>query len=329
MKNKKGLVVVIIAFIVGVLTAGIICSVFFAEKDDDTRKKNKSKEKTTEISPQTTDEPEEGISSDVSQELSLLKVIDIPLSTEYYNIGVDKAQPELLDDINKIINKAKENGTINHIAGKYFGYNILFSNDPAPVYSAEEDPTKDQLIVATNASYAPFEYKSGEAYYGIDMEFISYVAKELGKELVIKDMSFDTLISAVENGSCDIVIAAITINEERKYHVNFTDSYYDASLKIITASSNHIFDDCKNQGDILKILNDDSYDLYIGYQYQTSADYYVNDLGNHHIGCHTFTDFSEFMENSCYIIDSTVAENTDEINELVNAMYALHEYSEQ
>ena len=56
------------------------------------------------------------------------------------------------------------------------------------VVSATEDATKDQLVVATNAQFEPFEYKKGDNFYGIDMEIAKLFADYLGKELVIKDM---------------------------------------------------------------------------------------------------------------------------------------------
>lgn len=53
------------------------------------------------------------------------------------------------------------------------------------------DPNKDQLLVATNAAFEPFEYKDGDSYYGVDMEIAKLLADKLGKELVIQNMDFD------------------------------------------------------------------------------------------------------------------------------------------
>ena len=91
------------------------------------------------------------------------KVIDIDLTNEEYAFGVDKTQPELLEKTNAFIEKIKGDGTLDKICDKYFG-----SGEPEAVESAKLDSSKDQLVVATNAAFEPFEYTKGDSYYGID-----------------------------------------------------------------------------------------------------------------------------------------------------------------
>lgn len=81
------------------------------------------------------------------------KVIDIDLTNEEYAFGVDKEQPELLDEVNDFIASIKEDGTLDEICNKYFS-----DGEPEAVKSAKLDTTKDQLVVATNAAFEPFEY---------------------------------------------------------------------------------------------------------------------------------------------------------------------------
>ena len=113
-----------------------------------------------------------------------VKVIDYDLTNEQYAFGVDKNQPELLTQVNDIIKEMKSDGTFTAICDKYFG-----GGTPEAVKSAALDESKDQLVVATNAAFEPFEYMKGDDYYGIDMEIAAYVAKKLGKELVIQNLS--------------------------------------------------------------------------------------------------------------------------------------------
>ena len=89
------------------------------------------------------------------------KVIDIDLTDEEYAFGVDKNQPELLEQTNAFIQKIKDDGTLDEICDKYFG-----SGEPEGVESAELDSSKDQLVVATNAAFEPFEYTKGDTCYG-------------------------------------------------------------------------------------------------------------------------------------------------------------------
>ena len=141
----------------------------------------------------------------------VVKVIEYDLTDEQYAFGVDKDQPELLEQVNAFIAKIQEDGTFDAICDKYFS-----DGEPAAVESAEYDASKDQLVVATNASFEPFEYVDGDSYKGIDMEIAALFAQELGKELVIENMDFDAVCLSVGQHKCDIAMAGLTINEERR-----------------------------------------------------------------------------------------------------------------
>lgn len=198
------------------------------------------------------------------------KVIDIDLTNEEYAFGVDKTQPELLEKTNAFIEKIKGDGTLDKICDKYFG-----SGEPEAVESAKLDSSKDQLIVATNAAFEPFEYTKGDSYYGIDMEIAKILADELGKELVIENMDFDAVCLSVSQQKCDIAMAGLTINEEREEYVTFTDSYYSASQRLIVPSDNTTFDDCKSADDVAALLAKTEKSDKIGVQAGTTGQYYV------------------------------------------------------
>ena len=198
------------------------------------------------------------------------KVIDIDLTDEEYAFGVDKNQPELLEQTNAFIQKIKDDGTLDEICDKYFG-----SGEPEGVESAELDSSKNQLVVAKNAAFEPFEYTKGDTYYGIDMEIASLLAKELGKELVIQNMDFDAVCLSVSQQKCDIAMAGLTINEERQEYVTFTDSYYKASQRLIVRSDDTAFDDCKTADDVAAKLAELDSSVSIGVQAGTTGQYYV------------------------------------------------------
>ena len=198
------------------------------------------------------------------------KVIDIDLTNEEYAFGVDKNQPELLEKTNEFIAKIKSDGTLDEICNKYFS-----DGEPEAVKSATLDTSKDQLVVATNAAFEPFEYTKGEDYYGIDMEIAKLLADELGKELVIENMDFDAVCLSVSQQKCDIAMAGLTINEEREEYVTFTDSYYSASQRLIVPSDNTTFDDCKSADDVAALLAKTEKSDKIGVQAGTTGQYYV------------------------------------------------------
>ncbi len=206
--------------------------------------------------------------SDDAKTAEVVKVVDIKLSEEEYAFGVDKDQPELLEQVNAFLSDSKEN--LDVVFNHYFG-----DGEPVGVESAKQDDSKDQLIVATNAEFAPFEYKEGDKFYGIDMEIASLLAKSLGKELVIVDMAFDAVLLSVENKKADIGMAGLTVNPARAKQVNFSDSYYSAAQKVICKADDTTFDNCKTKEDVDAILNTLDSSALIGGQTGTTGQSYV------------------------------------------------------
>ena len=199
-----------------------------------------------------------------------VKVIEIDLTQEEYAFGVDKDQPELLEQVNAFITQIKADGTFEEICNKYFG-----DGTPTPVVSAVEDPSKDQLVVATNASFEPFEFTKGEAYYGIDMEIAALLAESLGKELVISNMDFDSVCLSVGQHKCDIAMAGLTIKPDREEYVNFSIPYYEASQRLIVMEDDTRFDGCEDAAAVEEVLNGLDADTKIGVQNGTTGQYYV------------------------------------------------------
>ena len=205
-----------------------------------------------------------------SDEATTAKVIDVDLTNEEYAFGVDKDQPELLEQANAFIAKILEDGTFDEICDRYFG-----GGEPVAVQSAELDSSKDQLVVATNAAFEPFEYTQGEDYYGIDMEIAALFAEELGQELVIQNMDFDAVCLSVGQHKCDIAMAGLTINEEREEMVTFTDPYYQASQRLIVPSTDTSFDDCADADAVAAKLGELESSDSIGVQQGTTGQFYV------------------------------------------------------
>lgn len=197
------------------------------------------------------------------------KVIDVELTDEEYAFGVDKTQPELLKEVNAFIAEIMSDGTFDEICDHYFG-----DGTPVAVKSAELDESKDQLVVATNAAFEPFEYTKGDDYYGIDMEIAQALATKLGKELVIQNMDFDAVCLSVGQQKCDIAMAGLTIKPDREEYVTFSDSYYNASQKLIVTSDDTEFDDCKSADEVKAILDGKGSDVTVGVQNGTTGQFY-------------------------------------------------------
>ncbi len=208
---------------------------------------------------------------------ALVKVIDIELTEEYYGFGVDKTQPELLEQVNEFIAEIKANGQLQEIFDKYF----VEGGTPSPVTSAELDESKDQLVVATNAEFPPFEYTEGTSYLGVDMELAALLAQKLGKELVIQNMDFDAVCLSVGSQMCDIALAGLTIATDREEAVMFSDSYYQASQKLIVPASDTTFDNCTTADEVLSILQGFDSSVRIGYQTGTTGQKYTESTNDY------------------------------------------------
>lgn len=200
-----------------------------------------------------------------------VKVIDIPLTVEQYAFAVKKGNSELLASLNSFLATIKSNGEFEKILNKYFK-----DGTPTPVISATKDSAKEQIVIATNAAFKPFEYKEGESYYGVDIEIMYLYAQSVGKELVVDNMDFNSVCTSVGQGLCDIAAAGLTINDTRKEILDFTDSYYNASQMLIVKESDTTFDACTSAEDIEAILNNYDANTTVGVQVGTTGFYYAS-----------------------------------------------------
>ena len=199
-----------------------------------------------------------------------VKVIDIPLTEEEYAFGVDKKNADLQSSLNDYIAKIKSDGTLEKIMNNYFG-----DGTPSGVALGTIDKSKNQLVIATNAEFAPFEYLEGDLCYGVDIEIMKGFADSIGKELVISNMDFDSVLMAVDTGKADIAASGLTKNEKREQYVTFSTSYYNANQLIIVKSDDTTFDECKDLAAVENVLNNLPQGTKIGAQNGTTGKLYI------------------------------------------------------
>lgn len=230
-------------------------------------------------------------------------VVDIALTDELYAYAVKKGNAELLQQLNAYLTKIKGDGTFESIVNKYFG-----DGTPTPVVSAKEMKTDgSQLIVATNAAFAPFEYMEGENYLGLDLEIMAGFAAELGKELYINNMEFESVCNAVGGTAetaayCDVAAAGLTISEERKQTLDFSDSYYNATQVLVIKEGDTTFADCKTAEDVMAKLKAMDSKTIIGVQTGTTGQFFCE--GDESLGfeklpvtCKSYTNGSLAVQN--------------------------------
>ena len=93
------------------------------------------------------------------------------------------------------------------------------------------------LTMATNAAFPPYEFYEGDKIVGIDAEIAEAIANKLGMELEIVDTEFGSIIGGVQSGKYDIGVAGMTVTEERKESVNFSNSYANGIQSVIVAEN--------------------------------------------------------------------------------------------
>ena len=182
----------------------------------------------------------------------------------------------------------------------------------------------DTLIMGTNAAFPPYEFVDDNGkIVGIDAEIAEAVANKLGKKLEIKDMEFDSLLTAVQSGSIDFALAGMTVNDERKLTVDFSDTYARGVQVVIVPNDSAI-----------KTVDDLS-GKKIGVQAGTTGDIYCTD----DFGQDMVKQFNNgalavaALKNGqvdCVVIDNEPAKNFVKANEglkILETAYAEEDYA--
>jgi len=101
-------------------------------------------------------------------------------------------------------------------------------------YTTQTQPEKKILVVGTNTPFPPFEYVENGVVTGFDIDVIRALAQRAGYEdIEVKDMAFDSLITALQQGQIDVIAAGMTITPERLQEVAFTDAYWEADQSLL------------------------------------------------------------------------------------------------
>ena len=191
----------------------------------------------------------------------------------------------------------------------------------------------ETLKMGTNAAFPPYEYYDDETndIVGIDAEVAAAICEKLGYDLEIVDMDFDSLIPAVANGKIDMVLAGLTVTEERKQNVDFSTPYTTAKQSVLVPAETSItsVDDLFNVENAYKI----------GVQIGTTGDLYITGDVEANGLQHSVERYNKYGDAvmallsgkiDCMIVDDQVAVSFAEANEglaLLDTAYALEEYA--
>lgn len=115
------------------------------------------------------------------------------------------------------------------------------------IFAVSGHAAEKKLLVATDTAFVPFEFKQGNEYVGFDIDLWAAIAKELGVSYELKPMDFNGIIPALQTRNVDLALAGITIKEERKQVIDFSDGYYDSGFLLMVKTDN---DSIKGEADI-------------------------------------------------------------------------------
>ncbi|HBP28875.1 MAG: glutamine ABC transporter substrate-binding protein GlnH [Advenella sp.] len=106
---------------------------------------------------------------------------------------------------------------------------------PATTVAQAQDK---ELVVATDTAFVPFEFKQDGKYVGFDVELWDALAKDMGVKYRLQPMDFNGIIPGLQTKNIDVALAGITIKDERKKVIDFSDPYYESGLAILTSVKN-------------------------------------------------------------------------------------------
>lgn len=173
-------------------------------------------------------------------------VAAVDLLQEDFGIAVKKGNTSLMNAVNVVIDEWLANGKMN----QYMDYYSALANEEKGGESAvapdglqtswDFGSATEVVTMYTEAGFAPYEFYKGENIVGLDVAIMSQVAVNLGKKLEVKDVVFDVVATNVANSTGDAVGAAgITINDERKQVVDFSNVYSSSTLVIVSENGQY------------------------------------------------------------------------------------------
>jgi glutamine transport system substrate-binding protein len=103
-----------------------------------------------------------------------------------------------------------------------------------------------ELLVATDTAFVPFEFKQNGKYTGFDIELWDAIAKQAGLKYSLRPMDFNGIIPGLQTRNIDVALAGITIRDDRKKVIDFSDPYYESGLAILVGKDNNTITTAKD-----------------------------------------------------------------------------------
>ncbi|CAN5125820.1 hypothetical protein BH20ACT3_BH20ACT3_04450 [soil metagenome] len=164
-------------------------------------------------------------------------VVETFATDEEYGFAVAQGS-DLKAELDEALATVRDDGTYDALFEKYFP---LDGDEPGPGPDEPEVQGSEVLNVCSDIPYPPMEMEGdgprGLEYTGVDIERLDAMAAELDQRLEILAVGFDGILGNLASGTCDVVASSVTITDERREEVDFTDPYFDADQSLLVKTS--------------------------------------------------------------------------------------------
>ncbi len=163
-----------------------------------------------------------------------LQILSEPVAKLEIAAAVKKGNDQLLKDINAVILQFKKDGKLQALRAKWI--DSKYKDVPAlPMF--KKPFTKDKLIVGTCAQIEPFSFQANGVLTGLDIELAHLIADKLGRQIEFVDMSFESLIPALQSSKIDIALSNFNVTEERRKLISFSAAYVENDISALVRKS--------------------------------------------------------------------------------------------
>lgn len=185
------------------------------------------------------------------------------------------------------------------------------------------------VVMATNAEFEPFEYKDGSEYAGIDVEISQKIAEKLGVKLEIHDVAFTSTITEIQTGKANFAATGMTVTEDRKQNVDFSDTYFKATQSIIVVKGSSITKPADLAGKIVGVQEGTTGDTYCTDD-EKKNNVNVKSVQRYNKGVDAVSDLMAGRVDAVVIDDfpaqKFISKNPDKIQKLTDAL-TVEEYA--
>lgn len=159
-----------------------------------------------------------------------LVVLDKPLAQVEVAAAFNKESTQLIEEVNSAIKKLEDDGTLESMRQKWIESN--YKNVPQ-IPEFKNDSHSDVLKMGTCALFEPYTFLYNNEITGFDIELGYRIGEILGKKIEIIDMTFESLIPALQSGKIDFALSDFNVTEERKKYISFSIPYVVNDISVL------------------------------------------------------------------------------------------------